>query len=85
MSLKNKFGHEIYCARIRVNLTQEQLAEAVHKSTRSIQYIEKGEWLPKSETMLKLMIVLRIDPMVFAKEVGIYVPVYSGERISSHV
>ena len=77
MSLKMKFGAEVYHARNEHGLTQEQLAEAVQKSTRSIQYIEKGEWLPKQETMLRLMIVLQIEPSQFAEEVGVYVPVYS--------
>ncbi len=80
MSLKNKFGAETYRARTGLGLTQEQVAEAIDKSTRSIQYIEKGAWLPKSETMLQIMIVLQIDPMVFSKEVKVRVPVYPVER-----
>lgn len=77
MSLKMKFGAEVYHARTAHGLTQEQLAETIQKSTRSIQYIERGEWLPKQETMLRLMIVLQIEPSHFAEEVGVHVPVYS--------
>lgn len=75
MSLKNAFGREAYRARIGLGFTQEQVAEAIDKSTRSIQYIEKGAWLPRSETMLQLMVVLHMDPQAFEKEVTVHVPV----------
>lgn len=85
MSLKMKFGAEVYHARNQHGLTQEQLAEAVQKSTRSIQYIEKGDMLPKPETMLRLMIVLQIEPSHFAEEVGIHVSVYSRTKEAVHI
>ena len=80
MSLENKFGSEVFRARSALGLTQEQVAELIGKSTRSVQYIEKGKWMPKPETMLRLMIVLRISADTFCKEVKVSVPVYPEER-----
>lgn len=68
MSLKSKFGAETCRARNRLGLTQEQLAEAVSVTPRSIQYIEKGAWMPKSTTMLRLMYRLKIPAETFADE-----------------
>ncbi len=84
MTLKQKFAREVHQARCSRNLTQFQVAEMVSVTPRSIQYIEKGEWLPKRETMLRLMIVLRISADLFSEEVGVGVPVYFEEGDPVH-
>lgn len=81
MSLKLRFGAEVYYARTEMNLTQEQLAEVIGKSTRSIQYIEKGTFLPKTETALCLMNVLKIDPQRFEEELKLNIPDYLQEKL----
>lgn len=80
MALKLKFGMEAAQARRKLKFTQEQVAEAVGITPRSIQYIEKGAFLPKSETMLAIMIFLQMSPTLFSKEVGVDVPVPVEER-----
>lgn len=80
MLLKQKFAEEVRKARKARGLTQEELAEIVMVSTRSIQYIEQGAWMPKPETLLRLMIALQITADLFREEVGITVPVSAGRR-----
>lgn len=75
MPLTQKFAEEVRKARKARHLTQEQLAELVMVSTRSVQYIEKGAWMPKPETMLRLMIQLQIPADLFSEEVGFSAPV----------
>lgn len=70
MSLKMKFGAEICRARIRLGLTQSQLAKDVKITSRSIQYIESGAWMPSSITTLRLMNRLHLSPETFADELG---------------
>ena len=77
MNLERKFGATVHTYRTAMNYTQFQLAELVGISTRAIQYIEKGEWLPKKHIMLKLMSVLNIPANEFNKELDLYVPVYT--------
>lgn len=84
MQLKQKFAIELRNARGQHKLTQEELAGLVSISTRSIQYIEKGVWLPKPETMLRLMIVLHIPADLFAEEVGLSDFISSDEREPVH-
>lgn len=80
MSLEITFGAVVYRARNKLELTQLQLAEAVGVTERAIQYYEKGEFLPKSEVMLKLLIFLKIDPNIVKEEVTINEPLPRSKR-----
>ena len=84
MNLKKQFSYLVYHHRTNLGMTQEYVAEMVGISTRSVQYIEKGQWVPARETMLKLMIVLQIDPCELAEEVGIDVSLLRDHR-TTHV
>ena len=80
MSLKSAFSTQILHARSERRLTQAQVAEAVCISVRWYQKIEKGIALPSSEILLRLILFLQLDVEVFREEVGLRVPVRSGQR-----
>ena len=80
MSLKSAFSTQILHARSERRLTQAQVAEAVCISVRWYQKIEKGIALPNSEILLQLILFLQLDVEVFREEVGLRVPVRSGQR-----
>ena len=80
MSLKSAFSTQILHARSERRLTQAQVAEAVCISVRWYQKIEKGITLPNSEILLRLILFLQLDVEVFREEVGLRVPVRSGQR-----
>lgn len=77
MSLKSKFAHEIFHARAKLGLTQQQVADAVSISVRWYQHIEKGTNLPGSIVMLRLFIFLDLDLHAFREEAEIIVPISS--------
>ena len=80
MSLKSAFSTQILHARSERRLPQAQVAEAVCISVRWYQKIEKGIALPNSEILLRLILFLQLDVEVFREEVGLRVPVRSGQR-----
>lgn len=84
MKLKFKFAKAIFYARSEHKLTQAQVAERADISVRGYQRLEKGEYPPKLETALKLMIALDIQPNTFAEEVGLDVPVSGHTRELLH-
>ena len=75
MSIKMKFSSKVYHARVERGLKQHEVAEAVSISNRWLQKIEKGEVMPGSVTMLRLIIFLELDIKDLRKEVGLIVPV----------
>lgn len=79
-SLPSIFAAEVYKARNRKGLTQEQLSSALHITTRWYQKIEKGESKPNLVTALSLLVCLDIDLQVFRKEVERHVrlPILAG-------
>ncbi len=56
-----EFGLKIKIERIRNSLSQEELAELVGVSTRTISLIENGLQHPKFFTVEKLSMVLKVD------------------------
>jgi len=77
MSLKLSFSRAVYLARINHGLTQQQVAEAVSISVRWYQQIEKGVCMPGSTTLLRLLLLLHIDPQIFRTEADLSTPVPS--------
>ena len=57
-TLLKKFGKNVKIERIKKDLTQEQLAEAVDISQRALSAIERGENFVTSETIDKLLKIL---------------------------
>ena len=80
MSLKLFFGAEVCRARIKLGYTQVQVAEAANITVRTVQYIEKGEHMPGHALMLRLLIVLKMDPELFREEVQAHEPLPRGKR-----
>lgn len=76
MSLTSRFAEEVKSARKAAGYTQEQLAEIVDITPRSLQYIESGAWLPHQTTMLRLMSVLNINADTFREETICDVPLF---------
>lgn len=74
MSLKIKFGDAVYYARTELGLTQEELAEIVGRTPRTIQNIEYGLFLPKADAALALIHTLQLDPKDFAPDIEREIP-----------
>ena len=75
MPINSKFSTEVYHARDAMGYTQRQGAEAVSVSVRWYQRVEKGEKLPGSLVMLRLILFLKLDVETFREEVGLLVPI----------
>ncbi len=56
---RERFGQRLQTLRTEKALTQEQLAEAVGKSTEHISFLERGERSPSFETLFDLARTLR--------------------------
>lgn len=80
MKFFSKFSTELYHARGEKGYTQREVAEAVSISVRWYQRVEKGERLPSSLVMLRLIIFLDLNIENFKEEVGIVVPVLHNRR-----
>ena len=75
MKVLSKFSAELYHARYEKGYTQREVAEAVSISVRWYQRVEKGERLPSSLVMMRLIIFLNLDIKKLEEEVGIIVPI----------
>ena len=71
MSLEGTFASQIYNARTKRSLTQNEVAEAVQISVRWYQELEKGTRLPGAVVMLRLILFFGLNVEVFREEVGI--------------
>lgn len=58
--------------RLKLGLTQEELAEKIDITWRQMQRIEKGKSIPSIHTLKKLIIVLNISNEDIAKYIKIY-------------
>ena len=63
-----KFGKKIKIERIKNDLSQEQLAERVGVSTRTISLIESGLQHPKFFLVAKLAKILSFDINILIKD-----------------
>jgi DNA-binding XRE family transcriptional regulator len=61
-------GRSVKQQRVRVFMTQEQLARAAGISTRQLGGIEKNEVEPRFSTILKLGKALSVDPSELVDE-----------------
>ena len=57
-----KIAVKIKDLRVRKGFSQEQLSEESNLSLRTIQRIEKGETIPRGDTLMKLTIALGVSP-----------------------
>jgi transcriptional regulator with XRE-family HTH domain len=62
MDIASRFGHNLVRARKRANLSQEELAyhSALHRT--EIGLLERGERVPRIDTLVKLAGALAIRP-----------------------
>ncbi|HEX5218111.1 MAG TPA: helix-turn-helix transcriptional regulator [Verrucomicrobiae bacterium] len=60
-SHRSRFGENAARLRLRLELTQEQVAEKTGVSARYIQSLEAGEYFPSLPTLVKLKAALRCD------------------------
>lgn len=60
-ALKQKLANIVRSRRLSMNLSQEQLAEKIDKSPSFVGQLERGECLPKLETLQTLISCLGID------------------------
>ena len=61
MNIKKELGEKIKRVRTMRNLTQEQLAEMIDISSRSLSNIEVGSYFVKFETLERILKVLDIS------------------------
>lgn len=61
MPLYSKFASSLYHSRTDLGFTQNEVAQAVSISLRWYQRIEKGERLPGSAVLIRLVLLLHID------------------------
>lgn len=61
MRVHKKFSEILLRARAKQGLTQNQVAEAVSISLRWYQRLERGDKLPGTIVMLRLILLLHID------------------------
>lgn len=62
MGIKTEFGQKIRRMRQKQGLTQEQLAELVDVSQRTLSAIETGDSFVTSDTFDKLVLALKTTP-----------------------
>ena len=74
MPIQQIFSKALYHARIKQQLTQKQVADAVSVSVRWYQRIESGEKLPGTLVMLRLILLLGLDVEELRGEVDLDPP-----------
>lgn len=75
MSIQSRFSSAVFRARKKKKLFQSNVAEAVSITVRWYQRIEKGERLPSSTVMFRLIEFLEINAKDFREAVDDNVPV----------
>ena len=58
---KNILGNTIKVQRSKVNMTQEQLANLVGVTRMTINYVERGRWIPSTVLALKIVKVFCVS------------------------
>ena len=71
---KKALGRIFREARNNCGLTQEELAEIMNCSTRWLIQVEGGKSSLNCVDTIRLMSILKLDPVKVAEEVGILVP-----------
>lgn len=74
MTLQQKFSKALRDAREQLELTPEQVAEAVSISVREYQLIESGQMLPGTIIAMRLLLFLEIDIEQLNEALGISKP-----------
>ena len=74
MRIHKKFSEVLFRAREKQGLTQNQVAEAVSISLRWYQRLERGDKLPGTIVMLRLILLLHIDVEELRDELDIVPP-----------
>lgn len=69
--LNEVFSEKVRTGRRRLGYTQAQVAERISVSVRWYQQIERGAYLPGAVVMLRLLILLELDPKEFREGVGL--------------
>jgi DNA-binding XRE family transcriptional regulator len=62
--LGQHFGHNLRCARRRADLSQAALAQLVGLNRVDVGAIERGQRLPRLDTILKLSAGVEVSPCV---------------------
>ena len=80
MHINLKFSGKLVKARLEQGYTQREVADAISVSVRWYQRVEKGEKLPGTVAMLRLLLFLKLDVEDFREEVGLVDPVPTVRR-----
>ena len=66
-SFKQRFSSDLYHARLKRGLTQQEVAEQASISARSYRYIESGSASPTVNTFLRLVRLFGLDANGYAE------------------
>ncbi len=61
MDIRHKFGMRIAHLRKIRNLTQEQLADKIHRTIDTVSAVERGKSMPNFQTLEKLAEVFNLE------------------------
>ena len=70
-----KFSGKVLEARLAQGYTQREVADAISVTVRWYQRVEKGEKLPGSMVLLRLILFLNLNVEDFREEVGLIDPI----------
>lgn len=59
--MKNRFSELVYEKRIALGLSQQSLADLIGVDRKTINRIENGHFSPNLDTMLRMVIVLKLS------------------------
>lgn len=69
------FAGLLVSARTDCGLTQQEVADFLHRSRRWYQKIEAGSAKPNWQDTILLVALFQLDTSAFAEEVGFHIPV----------
>lgn len=72
---RNHFADMLRHCREKLNITQEQLSSFLGCSPHWISDIEQWKCNPNWRDVLHLVAIVKLDPVHFAEEVGLRVPI----------
>lgn len=71
MSFSSILSHELYHARKKLELTQQDVADKTGISVRWYQQLEKGAAMPSALTLMRLILILGIRVDVFREPLNL--------------
>jgi transcriptional regulator with XRE-family HTH domain len=74
MSVAERFGRNLFLARRRADMSQQQVAERARVHRTEVGLLENGKRVARVDTLMKLSAALEVDPAELLKGI-VWVPV----------